>query len=55
VNLANALNTRFAATLNEAARTLPQAERAATAPMLTEATLVLVRAVRCMLRRLQLK
>jgi hypothetical protein len=51
MNLANALDVPLAATLNETPRTLPQAERATSAPMLAEAALVLVRAVRCMLRR----
>ena len=38
-------------TLAEAQKTLPQAERATAAPTRAEAALVLVRAVRCMLRR----
>jgi len=50
VNLANAFDAPLVATLNEAPRTLPQADRATTAPAQAEAALVLVRAVRCMLR-----
>jgi hypothetical protein len=41
----------LAGTRNEAAATLPQADRATTAPTPAEAALVLVRATRCMLRR----
>jgi len=48
VNLANATRRTLAMTLAEAPRTLPQAERATTAPARAEAALVLVRAVRCM-------
>ena len=51
MKLANALNAKFAATPNEAPRTLPQAARAKTAPMPTEVALVLACAMRCMLRR----
>jgi hypothetical protein len=45
----------LATTLTKAQKTLPQAERATTAPMLAEAALVLMRATRCTLRRPQLK
>ena len=51
MNLANATNLMPAARLAEAQTTLPQAGRATTAPMLAEAALVLVRAMRCMMRR----
>ena len=45
MNLANATLRMLATTLAEAQKTLPQAERATNAPMLTEAALVLVRAL----------
>jgi len=51
VNLANATNPMLAARLAEAQTTLPQAGRATAAPMPAEAALMLVRAMRCMLRR----
>jgi len=51
VKPANALHARFAATPNEALRTLPQAARGTAPPTPAEAALVLVFAMRCMLRR----
>jgi len=51
VDVANAMNRKLPTTLAEAQRPLPQAERATTAPMPAEAALVLVHAMRCMMRR----
>jgi len=50
VNRANALDVPLAATLNEAPGTLPQAAGVTVTPMRAEAALVLVCAMRRMLR-----
>src|SRR6185437_3012766 len=51
LNVADARNLVLATQLAEAPKVLPQAVRATTAPTLAEAALMLVRAMRCMLRR----
>jgi len=45
------MNRTVPTTLAEAQRPLPQVERAMSPPMSAEAAVVLVRAMRCMLRR----
>jgi hypothetical protein len=51
VNVADATESKLAKALTEATGTLHLAKHATTAPARGEAALVLVRAMRCMLRR----
>ena len=51
MNVAGAVSLALATPQAGATEVLPQAVRATTAPTLAEAALMLVRAMRCMLRR----